>query len=325
MNTGTKWNPLNAFQRGYTLSKRWIASAPGSLMITGEHAVLYEYPAIVCAINIRLRVYLTPREDSIIRLESQLGHYQSTVENFNFIPALGFVSAIILHFREQLPSGFDMRIESLYLPMGLGSSAAVSVATYAALYHWIYNKIPSGVLIFERVLTLIRQLQGRASCADVAASVWGGTLYYETSRLPTVLPLLPPFHAIYTGYKTPTASVINRIQREFHYYQGHLENLYAHISECSFLAKRAIQIQDWEMLGKIFNQQQVLMENLGVSDPTTQKILSYLHQQDTVRGAKISGAGLGDCVIALGKLTPTKNIKLFTVYPDQLGVRYECA
>ena len=49
------------------------SSAPGSLMISGEHAVLHGRHALVGAVDQRVRVMLTPRADDTIRICSALG------------------------------------------------------------------------------------------------------------------------------------------------------------------------------------------------------------------------------------------------------------
>ena len=47
------------------------ASAPGSIMITGEHAVVYGHKAIVAAVEQRISVTLTPRQDDQVRITSE--------------------------------------------------------------------------------------------------------------------------------------------------------------------------------------------------------------------------------------------------------------
>ena len=50
-------------------------SAPGNLMLMGEHAVLRGKPALVAAVNERLSVDVFPRDDELVRIESDLGFY----------------------------------------------------------------------------------------------------------------------------------------------------------------------------------------------------------------------------------------------------------
>ena len=68
-----------------------------------------------------------------------------------------------------------------------------------------------------------------------------------------------------------------------------------------------------------------LLDALGVCDKTLATIVYTLRQQAAVLGAKISGAGLGDCILALG--TPdAKDICQFMHIPvasTEVGVRYE--
>ncbi|WP_144244201.1 hypothetical protein [Nitrincola sp. A-D6] len=52
------------------------------------------------------------------------------------------------------------------------------------------------------------------------------------------------------------------------------------------------------------------MDALGVNDATLAKMLAELRQDPAVLGAKISGSGLGDCVLTLGTSTP-KSLPVF--------------
>ena len=56
-------------------------SVPGSIMLLGEHAVLYGYPAIVCAINRRISITLQSRTDDIIIINTEsFGKYETTIK-----------------------------------------------------------------------------------------------------------------------------------------------------------------------------------------------------------------------------------------------------
>ena len=55
------------------------ASAPGSLMLMGEYAVLYGHSGIVTAINKRIHVKLRPRQDTGLHIESALGNFTGDI------------------------------------------------------------------------------------------------------------------------------------------------------------------------------------------------------------------------------------------------------
>ncbi len=45
------------------------------------------------------------------------------------------------------------------------------------------------------------------------------------------------------------------------------------------------------------------MVELGVSDPTLDDLITRARGSEGVRAAKISGSGLGDCIVAFGPAT----------------------
>ncbi len=66
-------------------------SAPGTLMLMGEHAVLNGCHCLVAATDQRLHVYLKPRKDNIIRIQSNLGEFEIPIDKLTIKEPFTFV------------------------------------------------------------------------------------------------------------------------------------------------------------------------------------------------------------------------------------------
>ncbi len=278
-----------------------ITSAPGSLMLLGEHAVLHGKHALVCAINRRITVCLSPTEDHQVEICSGLGNYQSPLANLAEHPSLKFVLQAIQQHRERLPSGFRLRIESEFsADIGLGSSAAVTVATHAALMRWTMNQAPKHEDLFSQSIKTVHAVQGRGSGADLAASVFGGCVGYST--MPQFLPVevAIPLTAIYCGYKTPTSEVIRTVEKWYADDPEKYNRIYSEMDRSVGKAISCLQNHDFPTLGQLLNYNQQLMDEMGVNTPELQEIVAALQNHPEILGAKISGSGLGDCAVGLG-------------------------
>jgi mevalonate kinase len=274
------------------------ASAPGSLMLLGEHAVLQGKHALVCAIDKRMTVTLAARSDSNIHITSALGNLQTDLANLEVAAPFQFVIAALKKFRPT--SGFDITIESGFSDkIGFSSSAAVTVAMVAAL-----SKIlkVDGDLI-RKARSIVREVQGLGSGADVAACVLGGIVSYKMQpMLAEKISHQYPLTAVYAGYKTPTVDVVKKVKTSFEQQPELFQQLCEAIDACAVQGAQFVRDQNWQGLGKMMNTQQGLMESLGVNTPQLSRIVHDLRGKPDVLGSKISGSGLGDCVIALGKI-----------------------
>jgi len=332
------------------------ASAPGSLFIAGEHAVLVGYPALVAAIDKRIHVTLTPRTDRHIHIRSDsLGEYTATLDNLSipianevanipwipptsrgtsllptsrglsagsretklqtenrsfisgeYIAPWQFVLTAIAqwHQRDSIPTGFDLQITSEFShKMGLGSSAAVSVALIAALAKWLKPEANKRD-IFEHAFSVIKSVQGVGSGADVAASVFGGVIYYQLTPEITIdpLPVLLPIVLIYCGSKVPTPQVIAKVQQQQQQAPEDYERLFLQLGHYVEIASEACLMQDWRTLGDIFIQHQQVQTEMNLSTLVIDDIITSLLSCQDIMGAKISGSGLGDGVIGLGTI-----------------------
>ncbi len=317
------------------------ASAPGSVMLLGEHAVLHDKRAIVLAIERRIVVALSPRTDQKIYIHSDLGSLETNIDDCAHAEKpFDFVMAVIALFQEclaQRKQGFDLNISSQCDPeVGLGSSAAVCVAVSAVLYQWLSQPPLKGVecistrgavpfkrgagaehpggysfkrdeqalqQIFQTALQAVRAVQGLGSGADVAASVWGGALLYQQQGPYPLQHLgpLPALSLVYSGSKIATPIVVRQVQVLYMRYSKLIGSLYAMMDQLVQTALEAIAVQDWPALGELMQIQGGLMKSLGVETAPLAGIITALNQQTGIYGAKISGSGLGDCVIGLGR------------------------
>ena len=279
----------------------YSASAPGSLMLLGEHAVLHGQPALVCAIDKRIHVTLTPRGDTKLILSSVLGEYETNLSELTLHPPFQFVLGSLKRYQGILKKGCQIQIESEYSSKtGLGSSAAVTVATLAVVRTWLGRSLLPFDLLKEACL-VIQEVQGTGSGADAAASVYGGVLSYcmrplSVQKLPEVYPLT----VVYSGSKTPTPVVIQHVQQRFGSYPEVFRYICMSIGACTKQAMALLRKQQVDAVGFMMNIQQGLMEALGVSTPVLEALISQLKTQSGITGAKISGSGLGDCVIGWG-------------------------
>jgi mevalonate kinase len=296
------------------------ASAPGSLMLLGEHAVLHGRRALVAAVNQRLTVKLTPRQDRQLEIRSALGAHTTSLDDPETHPKFQFILAAAAAL-PIVSSGLTIEVTSEFSDqIGFGSSAAVTVATVAALRH--FDGLPTDPrTILEAARAIIRSVQGRGSGADVAASVYGGMVLYRADPLEvTPLPAVHPITAVYSGSKRPTPEVIRIVEERRARRPEHFETLYDLMDRCAADAAEAARQGDWAAVGERLDIGQGIMEDMDLSNPALDAIIRALREDPGIQGAKISGSGLGDCAIGLGHTSPGFPFPPIPVAPAPRGL-----
>jgi len=273
---------------------------PGSIMLMGEHSVLMGHRAIACAISKNIHLTLTPRKDDVITIDSQIGEYQSRMREIKPEEPFEFVLQTVQEFRHQLVNGFDLRIESAFShQLGLGSSAAVTAALVTAIQCLIEVDFDRHV-IFDKAFSIIRKVQGTGSGTDVAASVFGGTVgYTATPKAIVNVPNPPALRLYYCGYKTKTPIVIQQVAKRMSGQAEVLKELYQLMNSVTLSAEKALVDENWTEFGVLVNVYHGLLDSIGVSDERLSHMV-YTLRSSNVLGSKISGAGLGDCVLSIG-------------------------
>ncbi len=292
-------------------------------MLLGEHAVLHGRRALVCAINKRITVSLSTIDKRILRIVSDLGPYEAPLGELTDHPDFRFVLDAVKQY--PLTQGIELKIESEFSSeIGFGSSAAVTVATHAALMRMVGTAVPAvhGLGdrslpledVFKRSLATIHRVQGRGSGADVAASVFGGVVAYRAEPL-EIIPLKQsfPLTAVYSGAKMKTADVIRYLEERralnVDYFERIFDRMDASVDEV---------IDDFSQLGRMLILNQKLMEEMGLCNAALAEIIQEF--RDLKVPAKISGSGLGDCAIGLGEVSKVGKFQTYNLQVDPCGV-----
>ena len=313
-----------------------IASAPANTMLMGEHAVLFGHNALVCALTQRIYVRANKRTDGQIVIESGLGHFQCPLADLHAqlgesTPFTFVLQAIALC---DLVEGVQLTIESDFEhTLGLGSSAAVTVATLGAIELLIKGQLDAQVVMCLGIES-IRTVQGRGSGADVAASALGGIVKFQANPVSAHKVNLsteawqgaPDLRLVYCGYKTPTPVVIEQVHQAASHEPKRFKQLYEQMGACVEATADALSSANWPAFAQSMDQYQNFMQELGVSDDIIESIIQLGQKQvknGALFGAKISGSGLGDCVLLLGSEPLDWPYTQMSVQIDPQGLRQE--
>jgi mevalonate kinase len=217
-------------------------------------------------------------------------------------PETAFVIAALRTFWRSCRDSIGARIRTtsdFTHSFGLGSSSAVTVATIKALCAAAGDNLPASE-VFRLSYAAVRDAQGGiGSGYDVAAAAYGGTLYYvmpgrviepvSVFRLPLVIG--------YSGTKASTTEWVRRVSDLARQHPVLSQAIWRLIGQLVDEARDALERADFQAAGSLMNINQGLLVSLGVSTPALDALIAAVREAGAY-GAKLSGAGGGDCMIA---------------------------
>lgn len=300
-------------------------SAPASARLMGEHAVLRGGPALVFALHPRMTVSASMRVDGFVHISSKFGSETFPLSTIQVNGDHRFMKAALLECQDLVPCGINLKVVSDFEhTVGLGSSAAITVATLGALLQQSFGYIDQKRCV-QMAQSAIRVVQGEGSGADAAASVYGGVIlfYAEGCRVQRLQDALP-LHLAYSGMKTPTKEVIAVIRQKEKEDPEVVRALFYAINCITEKAVQAILKKDMQCFGECLNEAHGCMVALGLENRSLASLRGRFLSDLNVMGCKISGSGLGDCVVLLAeKLLDASSSLCLPLSSEASGVRVE--
>ncbi len=249
-------------------------SAPGKVFLFGEHAVVYGRPGIAMAI--RSRVYVTVRKS---RRPSRINS-PYIEECFQEMGVRGSV-----YVRSQLPSS-----------SGLGSSAAVTVATLSAINEE-FGTGYSREKVADIAFSIEKKVQkGRASPTDTYVSSFGGIVLITESGKRRLPPQNLPLVVGNSRISHNTAAMVEKVGMLKKKYPEIVEPLLDSIGAVTMTALHTLSHP--REMGRCMDINHALLEALGVGHPQLSRLVLAARAAGA-HGAKVTGAGGGGCMVAL--------------------------
>jgi mevalonate kinase len=284
-------------------------SAPGKLMLFGEHAVLFGYPCIVTAVGQRMKAIVELIDQPDFELEApdvKVVNYRKKISEIGSgeIPrGAKFVEQAVKNFIGKFGNfngGVRIVTQSEFSSeFGFGSSSASTICVIGALMQLVEGKIDQRA-VFDLAYKTVLDIQGKGSGYDIAAAIWGGTLLYQGGG--KVIELIEvheiPLIIAYSGQKYKTVKVIDEVEKLHDRFPEKIDAVYREMGALVPMAQDALMKSDWPRGGELMNDNQRLLEILEVSSPKLSAMIGAAREAGAF-GAKISGSGKGDCIVAL--------------------------
>lgn len=317
------------------------ASAPGKLMLSVGYAVVHGYPTVVTAVDQRLFATVKKNGEDIFHLDAPdlgLTAYTKHMDDLgkkDLPKAVRFIEILYKNFLKKHPQkeGIIVTTKSDFSSTyGFGSSSAVTVAFAKALTH-LYGIELTKQELFDLCYEAVIEVQGIGSGYDIAAAIWGGSLYYVSPAKvvkPISLQKIPLIIA-FSGEKADTPTLIRMVDSRLARDPERITAVFEEVAQIADDFIEPAEQGDWNAIGTLFQRSQAAARQLGVSTERLEELIVVAEAAGAL-GVTSSGAAGGDCILALAeqKNAPAvidaltaKGGKIISVDVHAEGVRIE--
>jgi mevalonate kinase len=275
-------------------------SAPGKIILFGEHAVVYGRPALAVPVHdVQATAIVEPASPGS-GLTIEAGDLGLTVllTDAGQDPLALAAHLVLDHLNARPPDARIVIRSTIPIASGLGSGAAVSAALARALAAHLGAEIPTpdlSALVYE----VEKVHHGTPSGIDNTVVCYGQPVYFVRDKTIETLHVGAPFDLLIgdTGIASPTRVAVGDVRAAWQANRAAYELIFDRIGAIAEQARRAIERQPHD-LGPLANLNHDLLRQINVSSPELDRLVAAALDAGAL-GAKLSGGGRGGNMIAL--------------------------
>lgn len=287
------------------VNERVVGTAPGKIILFGEHAVVYGQPAIAVPVQqVQATAIVEPATlgSGLTLLAEDLARTIPLAEASVSDPLAAIVRLTLAHL-DAVPPDVLLRIRStIPIASGLGSGTAVSTAIVRALAAHLGETL-SPTAVSRLVYEVEKLHHGTPSGIDNTVVAFGMPVFFVGGKIIETFGVGATLHLLIgdTGVASPTRIAVSDVRRGWERDVNQYERLFSQIGEIVEEARVLIETgDDVERLGRLMIRNHVLLRALSVSSPELERLVMAAQAAGAL-GAKLSGAGRGGNGIALVK------------------------
>lgn len=281
------------------------ASAPGKIILFGEHAVVYSRPAIaapVLSVRAKAIVNANPKASpGTVHVQAPDISLESALDE---LPGDHPLAASVLGVARELNikriPACKIRITStIPIEGGMGSGAAVSVAIIRAFSTFLGHPLDN-----ERVSALAYAVEkiyhSTPSGVDNHVITYASPIYYVMGFPVEALKVKGSFTIIIanTGVRSPTVRTVTDVREAWTTNPTRYDGLFDQIGAIVDQARMYIESDHPARLGALMRSNHALLQEIGVSSRELNRLVDAAITSGAL-GAKLSGGGRGGNMIAL--------------------------
>ena len=284
-----------------------VASAPGKIILFGEHAVVYGRPAIAAPVTqVRATAQVSPNPEAGVRLLApDLGRDYLLATAQTDDPFARAVRVVAQAAKlDPLP---DIRVSihsTIPIASGLGSGAAMAAAVIRALACYLdLPHLATDDQVSDLTYQVERLLHGTPSGIDNTVVAYERPVYFvrrQPDNLIETLRVAAPLRLLIadTGVTSMTKAVVGDVRRQWEADRRRFEILFDNCARVALLARQALEQGNAVALGALMNENQGYLRQMTVSADALERLVAAGLDAGAL-GAKLSGAGRGGNMIAL--------------------------
>lgn len=283
------------------------ASAPGKIILFGEHAVVYGRPAIAAPVSqLRAAATVTHSSSNNCYLVAPDLNRHDRLQDLPDDDALARAARLVLDAAGLAqPPDVTIRVHSqIPIASGMGSGAAIAAAIIRALaQHLDLPDLQTNEAVSALTYEVEKIHHGTPSGIDNTVVAYEQPIYFVRQSPRNQI---EPFHVAAplrfvvadTGVRSSTKVAVGDVRRRYNQQPARFAQIFDACGRIAQAARQAIEAGNVAQVGRLMTENHGWLQKMTVSSAELDKLVNTALEAGAL-GAKLSGAGRGGNMIAL--------------------------